>query len=186
MWENAGNYVCILLNKDSYYMWYWRWLVCVCVCLSQCVLTSLLQSTAGWQCVCTYSHSLPRRAGILATRCQIWSCIRFHVSSPVTCSKEYPLEQRRWEGGRERERERGRTERDRQRQKRRTGQRESEHYHFAWQTHAFPQFNITDTAHTVQESRWGMGVSSQTVTSSGVGILTIFSKSTKKKSTVIY
>lgn len=54
--------------------------------------------------VCTYSHSLPRRAGILATRCQIWSCIRFHVSSPVTCSKEYPLEhrgrERGWEGER--------------------------------------------------------------------------------------
>lgn len=70
----------------------------VYVCVWANVFSHHSHSRLQGDSVCTRCHSLPRRAGILATRCQIWSCIRFHVSSPVTCSKEYPLEHRGREG----------------------------------------------------------------------------------------
>lgn len=141
MWVSV--IICIYLLTVRYYMWDWGWFVYVCV--SATVFSCHSHSRLQGDRVCTYSHSLPRTAGILATRCQIWSCIRFHVSSPVTCSKEYPLEYR-GRGGR-RGGERGkRTEGDRQRQKMRTGQKERVSGNILHCKPKLPQFiNTTDT-----------------------------------------
>lgn len=147
----------------------------VCLCTWTNLFSRHSYSRLQGDSMCTDSNSLPHRAGILATRCQIWSCIHFHVSSPVTCSKEYPLEHR----GRGRRQEREKDKRRWGRQKNRTKRWRALTFCIANPCYTW-FINISDTAHTVQEERNG-GVVSNCDTLRGSPY---FSKSTKTKTRV--